>query len=549
MRGRSRFRARNRAWSRVFVGGGGSQYDADFQAYVTATGLNDPSYLAALNQFVLDLKSYSLWSKFDRLWVLANADSTAALTCLKSLTTATAMHSPIFTAGEGFTFNGLTQYLKSNFARNSGSQYSRDSASFGAFIRSGTISGVHSPISASNPSKTNVSYFLLGFPASDSFYGAINSTDILTVTTATGGPIGLWHVTRTAASGTGAVAVYKHGLLKGAGTTTSVDVDTEEFAIGAVGGSGGIGSVWNGQISLAMIGAGFNAAEAADFNTAVAALGAAIGFSPSLDPDAIAYFSRASVTDNTVRTATNQLVLDMKAASIWYAYDVLILHANQDAIAGCFNLIKDDHHATIINGCTFTQYEGFTGNGTDTGLEIDFNCSIDGVNFTLNNHGISSYVRTDRTADPETDVYCSMGALASADSNFRSIALLVWTYSANFNDTRHFGSTMGAIYEQISAFLPVTSRGLHQVSRTSSSASAYHVNGVERATSSAMPEAFPDANMGILFSKLFNGGREHYSTDQVAISAIRRGFNTTDAAAETAAFKACMTTLGTDVLP
>jgi hypothetical protein len=47
---------------RVTSGGGAPSYDADAQAFFTAASLTDSTQMSAINQFVLDLKSNSLWS-------------------------------------------------------------------------------------------------------------------------------------------------------------------------------------------------------------------------------------------------------------------------------------------------------------------------------------------------------------------------------------------------------------------------------------------------------------------------------------------------------
>jgi hypothetical protein len=269
----------------------------------------------------------------------------------------------------------------------------------------------------------------------------------------------------------------------------------------------------------------------------------------SFDGDAQAYFAWAGITDGTVKTAINNLVAGLKAAGLWTAYDVLIPLANQDATAGCFNLIKNDHHASIINGATYTQYEGFTGNGVNMALDIDYNFSTDMVAASLNNHGLSCYVRSERTGAQTPNVYHAMGALADAASGYFTISLTPWSYNNGLNATRNVASAMSAIYGGFNSTVPSTSRGLHQVSRTGTTASELHINGISRSTSAAAGAAMPDSTVGLLCSKLFNGGREGYSVDQVAMAACRRGFSTGEALAETSLFKAYMVELGKDVLP
>jgi len=48
----------------------GVAYDADAQAFITAAGLTNPIHKSAINQLVLDLKSYGLWTKMKAVYPL-----------------------------------------------------------------------------------------------------------------------------------------------------------------------------------------------------------------------------------------------------------------------------------------------------------------------------------------------------------------------------------------------------------------------------------------------------------------------------------------------
>lgn len=54
----------------------GSSLDADAQAFLTATGITDPTQSAAINQLVLDLKSAGLWSKMYALYPMVGGTAT-----------------------------------------------------------------------------------------------------------------------------------------------------------------------------------------------------------------------------------------------------------------------------------------------------------------------------------------------------------------------------------------------------------------------------------------------------------------------------------------
>jgi len=116
--------------------------DADYQAvldYATTQGYTLPSASQQLlqNQLVVDLKDGGIWSKLDTFAVFAtDGDSDFALIDWKRLTDYTAINSPTFTADEGFTGNGTSSYISTNFnASTSGVNYTLDDASRYFYLR------------------------------------------------------------------------------------------------------------------------------------------------------------------------------------------------------------------------------------------------------------------------------------------------------------------------------------------------------------------------------------------------------------------------------
>jgi hypothetical protein len=250
-----------------------ASYDEDAQAYFDAVSLSDETYLDGINQFVLDLKAASVWTKLDRVHLRANKTATAAQTCIKSLAISTAINTPTFTAGQGFTFNGSTQCLDWEWAPADGTNWALNSASFGGFIRTAPATGNEVPFGCVSGANQNQLFF--GFPDANSFYATVNNPDALTVTTTHGGRTGFWHINRSAA---GAVQAYKTGSEIDTGTTASDSVTTTDMLEGALNNSGTPASFFTGQIALSFAGASLNSTEAAALATAVAALKTAIGF-------------------------------------------------------------------------------------------------------------------------------------------------------------------------------------------------------------------------------------------------------------------------------
>jgi hypothetical protein len=101
--------------------GGGGGFDTDYQAvlnYATTQGYTLPSSGQQIlqNQLVVDLKNAGVWSKLDTFGVFAtDGDSDFALIDWIRLSDYTAVNSPTFTTDEGFTGNGTSAYIDTNF--------------------------------------------------------------------------------------------------------------------------------------------------------------------------------------------------------------------------------------------------------------------------------------------------------------------------------------------------------------------------------------------------------------------------------------------------
>jgi len=118
-------------------------FDADYQAvlnYATTQGYTLPSESQQLlqNQLVVDLKDGGIWSKLDTFAVFAtDGNSNFALIDWKRLSQYTAVNSPTFTTNVGFSGNGTSAYVNTNFnPSTSGVNYTLNDASrimFGDF--------------------------------------------------------------------------------------------------------------------------------------------------------------------------------------------------------------------------------------------------------------------------------------------------------------------------------------------------------------------------------------------------------------------------------
>lgn len=120
-------------------------------------------------------------------------------------------------------------------------------------------------------------------------------------------------------------------------------------------------------------------------------LGAGQGQNNSFDADYQAVLNRAILLGYALPSAPqqikqNNLVLALKAAGIWNKLDVLYIFAN-DAGSNFATLNwknPNNYQVTLVNTPIFTANQGFKGNGTSSFIDTNFNASINGFNYKLN---------------------------------------------------------------------------------------------------------------------------------------------------------------------
>lgn len=148
-----------------------SGFDADYQAvlnYATSLGYTLPSSGQSVkqNKLLVDLKTAGIWSKLDSFSVFAtDGSSNFALIDWKRLSLMTAVNSPTFTSNQGFTGNGTSSYVDTNFnLLTNGVNYKDSDASRYMYLYSGTnafiegvaASGTYNRILLSNSTNQSI---------------------------------------------------------------------------------------------------------------------------------------------------------------------------------------------------------------------------------------------------------------------------------------------------------------------------------------------------------------------------------------------------------
>lgn len=112
-------------------------WESEVQAYITAFSISDTTEINATDVFIKGLKSNSIYTKIVFLNLRSPTSQAAALGDFISLTSSTAVNSPTWGAN-GFTYDGVTNYLNSGFNPSTNGVITLNSCSIGFYVRSGT---------------------------------------------------------------------------------------------------------------------------------------------------------------------------------------------------------------------------------------------------------------------------------------------------------------------------------------------------------------------------------------------------------------------------
>jgi hypothetical protein len=238
-----------------------SSIDPDAQAFLNASGITDATITSAINTLVVDLKSYSIWTKMKALYPFVGGTASTHKFNLKDPRDLDAAYRLIFNGGvshsaNGFLPGGVNGYANTKFATNLFT--SASNFGIGSYTRTNTTLGAE--IGVFNPDQryigsnlTSTAYFGIG----TGFLSAAN-TDAK----------GFWQVHRTSSS---VVKVFKNASVFLTGTTGAGTLNTREIFIGALNDNGAGNFYTAKEIAFSFISDGLTDTEATNLRTAVQA--------------------------------------------------------------------------------------------------------------------------------------------------------------------------------------------------------------------------------------------------------------------------------------
>ena len=234
--------------------------DPDAQAFITAAGITNATQKTAVNQLVLNLKSYSLWTKMNAIYPIVGGTSSSHAVNLKSPGT----YNLSFSSGWTHTSLGMTPsgaYADTNLNSDTGVVILQNSAHISFYSRTNSVNNYQMDMGAKDnlylSAKYGTGYGIINNLNVSGFGGDITNTDSR----------GFYLSTRTASNVT---KVFQNNTLKRTDTrSSSTFVSQGNITIGRYN-AGGL-DYTNRQYAFASIGSGLTDTDAANFYTAVQA--------------------------------------------------------------------------------------------------------------------------------------------------------------------------------------------------------------------------------------------------------------------------------------
>ena len=249
---------------------GGVSYDADASAFFIAASITDTTQKSAVNQLVLDLKSYGIWTKCSAIYPIVGGSATSHKYNLKNPLDTNAAFRLTFSTGWTHASTGMTgasAYANTNLTPSSSltannthlSIYMGTDTAAGNKVEMGVgVGGTLIPIMILMSKYT-------GTIAQSNAYNLSTNQITASNTNASGFYIG----SRTSST---SHKLYKSSSILATDTNTNSNtLPTLSMTIGALNSNGSIVQYSDRRFQFASIGSGLTDTEAANFYTAVQA--------------------------------------------------------------------------------------------------------------------------------------------------------------------------------------------------------------------------------------------------------------------------------------
>jgi hypothetical protein len=510
--GYSLFSSTNSILANSSSGGG---VDPDAQAFITAAAITDLTQQEAINQLVIDLKGYGVWSKMKAIYPFVGGTAASHKYNLKDPRDLDVAFRLVFNGGgthssNGYLPNGINAFA--NTFMNHSTILPLNSFQYGYYSR-GTTTAITALMGAYN-SAGQYTQFVTNDNVSSITGDAFALSPSSRVIGAVPNFTGLLHYGRLNST---TLSIYRNGNILATSTgAVSGIAPTLNIYIGTLNYIGNPLLPTTLACAFSYISDGLNSTENANFYTAVQAfqttLGRSIGTQTVSDADAQAFVTNAGIVDQVEANAVNNLVIGMKADGIWSKMKAIYPFVGGTASTHKFNLKNpldtDAAFRLVFFGGTTHSSNGisFATNGyADTKLNTT-------TNSTNTNYHQSFYSRTVGGNNSWVDM-----------GNWQSGVRI------NFIQIANASNALDAyIFDTNATSFPTTNgQGFYCASRNGTSKKTYR-NGVTLTNQTSTSGGNINHNVFIGAVNL-NGSASNYITRNCAFSSIGEGLTDTEA--------------------
>jgi hypothetical protein len=248
----------------------GINFDPDAQAFFNrvsaAGGTLNSNEQVAVNQLVLDLKSYNLWSLMLVIYPMVGSSAASCAQNLKSSSFTGTFAGGWTFASTGVTGNGTSGYM--NTALNTSTNLTKTSAHLSIYTSTSVSSASQYDVGNSDDAiaTVNPTYLITRYVNNNCYFGIADQSYGTNVTV-----LNSYGFTAGSTNGSATQKIYKNGSVIQSGTAGSGNLSNSNLYIGA-NNSGGTATFFsNKQYSFASIGTGISDTNATNFYTAVQA--------------------------------------------------------------------------------------------------------------------------------------------------------------------------------------------------------------------------------------------------------------------------------------
>ena len=249
------------------------------------------------------------------------------------------------------------------------------------------------------------------------------------------------------------------------------------------------------------------------------------------DSDASAFFTAAGITDTTQKNAVNQLVLDLKAASIWSKMDAIYPFVGGTSTTHRYNLKNTANFLITFSGTLTHSATGVTPDGSSGYGNTGLTPSTISGNYTLDSAHMSYFSGTNAAQDS------TLMGVSKTDNSLSMAMVPKWSDGNNYSPFNSSQASNAADYS--------TTAGLITMVRTATGINYYlDTTNVKAHTFSAGVYGLPNQPVTIFANNPSSGVVNLFTTRVCKFASIGGGLTGSEVSALSAAVSAYNTTLG-----